>query len=208
MTSTRPAISRGDRQKARTRGHLIDAARTIFTRDGFYESQIAAIPAEAGMATGTFYNYFNSKEEIFEAAMHEVVAELTGRTLPPEDSEQDFGPIESIRRANRAYLQGYRQNAQLMKICVFLADSNPGIGEIKQLMDSTFERRQVAAITRWQRQGLISADVDPRYTANALAYMVDRFAAELYLYGKSYDEDISVEVLTNIWAKALGIKGA
>ena len=64
----------------------------------------------------------------------------------------------------------------------------------------------MAAITRWQQQGLVSDCVHARYTANAHSYMVDRFAAELYLFGKPYNEDTSVDVLTDIWVNALGIQ--
>jgi alkanesulfonate monooxygenase SsuD/methylene tetrahydromethanopterin reductase-like flavin-dependent oxidoreductase (luciferase family) len=132
-----------DRQKARTRERLVDAARTVFTRDGFYESQIASIPAEAGMATGTFYNYFESKEDIFQALMSTVVAELT--QLPDALEDSRLGLVATIRRANRAYLHGYRRNAQLIKTFVFLADGN---GQIVSSSNSSTESSKSA---KWQR---------------------------------------------------------
>lgn len=205
MASAPATRGRAAERKMRTRERLVEAARTVFTRDGFYESQIAAIPAEAGMSTGTFYNYFTSKEEVFHAVMHMVIEELTQRSPLEDESHADLSPAESIHRANRSYLLGYRRNAQLMKTCVFLAASNPDIGEIKAQFDRIFEERLMNAIARWQEQGIVPTNINTRYMANALAYMVDRFASEFYIFGKPYDEDTAVDVLTDIWTRALGI---
>ena len=43
----------------------MDAAKRIFERDGFLESRIVDIAEEADIAPGTFYHYFDSKEEVF-----------------------------------------------------------------------------------------------------------------------------------------------
>ena len=51
-------------KRARTRQKLLDAARVVFERDGFHDARLADIVQEAQVATGTFYNYYNSKEEI------------------------------------------------------------------------------------------------------------------------------------------------
>ncbi|MBN9622078.1 MAG: helix-turn-helix transcriptional regulator [Actinobacteria bacterium] len=51
----------------RTRTALVEAARTVFERDGYLEARITDITKEAGVAAGSFYTYFDSKEEIFEA---------------------------------------------------------------------------------------------------------------------------------------------
>src|SRR5262245_32537914 len=49
----------------RTRSKLLVAAREIFSRTGFFEVRITDITARAGVASGTFYTYFDSKEELF-----------------------------------------------------------------------------------------------------------------------------------------------
>lgn len=54
--------------RARTRGMLLDAAVRVFARKGAGAAAIHEIAAEAGVANGTFYNYFRSREELVEAA--------------------------------------------------------------------------------------------------------------------------------------------
>ena len=69
------------RKGHRTRAPLVDAAKTVFERDGFLDARIVDIAATAKLAPGSFYHYFDSKEEIFRE-----VAELQEErlTAPPE----------------------------------------------------------------------------------------------------------------------------
>src|ERR1700734_3377661 len=63
-----PRSARG----TRTRAKLVPAARTVFERDGSLHPRVTDISAEAHTATGSFYTYFDSKEEIFEAVLAEL----------------------------------------------------------------------------------------------------------------------------------------
>ncbi|MGH2927257.1 MAG: TetR family transcriptional regulator, partial [Solirubrobacteraceae bacterium] len=56
-----PVRARG----VRTRAALIDAARRVFERDGYLEARVADIAAAAGVAHGSFYTYFDSKDDVF-----------------------------------------------------------------------------------------------------------------------------------------------
>jgi AcrR family transcriptional regulator len=53
----------------------VRAARAVLERDGFLETRIVDICAEAGIATGSFYTYFKTKEDAFAAVMAEVQEE-------------------------------------------------------------------------------------------------------------------------------------
>ena len=194
-------------RKARTRARLVEAARGVFNRDGFHDTRLSEIPAHAGLSTGTFYNYFTSKEEVFQAVMEVVLEELQHEHDAQSSALHDppLPPADSIRRANRRYLTVYRSNARLMADTMLLASVNPAIMDIKHKIDWMFEDRLVRALARWQKRGLAVLDLDPVYTANSLAYMVDRFAHEFYFTGKDYDEDMAIDVLTTIWVRALGI---
>lgn len=55
-------------KRDRTRRQLLDAATKVFAAHGFEAASIQEIAAVAGVANGTFYNYFSTKEAILEAA--------------------------------------------------------------------------------------------------------------------------------------------
>lgn len=68
------------RRREQTRARLIDAARTLMAERGFNEVGIAEITAAADLGTGTFYNYFSSREQL-QAAVAEDSVEKVGDIL-------------------------------------------------------------------------------------------------------------------------------
>lgn len=64
MSTAKPLPTKRDR----TRRQLLDAATKVFAARGFEAAAIQEIAAVAGVANGTFYNYFPTKEAILEAA--------------------------------------------------------------------------------------------------------------------------------------------
>jgi AcrR family transcriptional regulator len=101
--SGRPPVSaRG----ARTREALVRAAREVFERDGFLDARIADIASAAGVATGSFYTYFNSKEDAFAA----VIDELSDEMLHPRLRAQVY---EDFRRRRLRRVRAFTdRNAQ------------------------------------------------------------------------------------------------
>ena len=89
-------------RKALRRRELIDAALTVFARDGFAGATIDAVAEEAEVSKGTVYLYFESKEALFE----EVVR---GRLLSVIGAARSFvttfeGPVEALLRAQVTFL--------------------------------------------------------------------------------------------------------
>jgi len=194
--------TRTDPRRAKTRKKLLDAARVVFERDGYHDARLADIVAEAGVATGTFYNYYPSKLAIFRELVAVVMADLivdTGDHLVRDD------PVASIHQANWAYVEGYLRNARMMAVIVQIGP-HPDVRDLGLAVHGNFETRVSRTIRRWQREGLVYADLDPVYTANALCYMVDRFRYEWTVLELPYEKDKAVETLTRLWARALGLE--
>src|SRR6187431_1649982 len=95
-----PLTPRGQR----TRNALIEAARKVFERDGYLNARITDIAEAAGVAHGTFYTYFVSKEEIFRAVIVALQDELMHARAkePPQNSTESV--YDAVVRANRRYL--------------------------------------------------------------------------------------------------------
>jgi AcrR family transcriptional regulator len=64
--------------RARTKALLLDAALRLFAQKGVDATAIHEIAAEAGVANGTFYNYFRTREEVLEAASLRLAERLQG----------------------------------------------------------------------------------------------------------------------------------
>lgn len=60
------------------RAHLLAAARRVFAERGYHNAGVSHIISEAGVARGTFYNYFESKSAVYHAVLEELTSELAG----------------------------------------------------------------------------------------------------------------------------------
>ncbi|MGY2060418.1 TetR/AcrR family transcriptional regulator, partial [Nocardia gipuzkoensis] len=61
----------------RRRADIIEAALEVFAEIGYTKAGVADIMARAGLGKGTFYQYFDSKKDVFDGAIDQVVDEVT-----------------------------------------------------------------------------------------------------------------------------------
>ena len=80
-----------DARRAARRAEMIAAARRCFARDGFHQTSMPAIAAEAGLSAGAFYRYFPSKDEI----VFEVAAQAFATVFGPVDDLLDADPPDA-----------------------------------------------------------------------------------------------------------------
>lgn len=179
------------------------AARLVFERDGFLDSKITDITAEAGVANGSFYTYFTSKEDAFSAVMEEVHEETMHPRLKELADRDD--PVSVIEAANRAYLVAYRRNAKLMGLMEQVALINDDFLRVRLQRAHTFAQRNASAIRRLQARGLADPELDPLLAAYATGAMVSRMAYLTFVQGHNTSLESLVQTLTRLWANALGI---
>jgi AcrR family transcriptional regulator len=203
---TQPDATRTPRGLA-TQAALVRAARQVFERDGFIDARIADITACAGTATGSFYTYFSSKEEIFGA----VVDELSDEGLHPPSmeylAEGDGDLVARIAEHHRAYLRAYQRNAKMMSVIEQVTSISDDFRRRRTERAQEFMEANVAVIRRLQRDGLADADLDPLTTARALSAMVSRSAFVTFVLEQESRRAIDglAATLTRLWANALRI---
>ncbi|WP_376788564.1 TetR/AcrR family transcriptional regulator [Thermoflexus sp.] len=105
-----PVTVRGEQ----TRRRLLEAAEEVFGELGFHRASIAEIVRRAGVAQGTFYLYFDSKEEIFRALVRYMSHELRKFIARAVAGLQDRLEIE--REGYRAFFRFVLQHRFLYRI--------------------------------------------------------------------------------------------
>lgn len=106
----KPKTARG----RKTRGKLLEAAEIEFGEKGFHDAGISGITYRAGVALGTFYTYFESKEEIFRALVR-YMSRLTRETI----AEKVAGIPDRLtteRVGIEAYIEFARQHKSIYRI--------------------------------------------------------------------------------------------
>jgi TetR/AcrR family fatty acid metabolism transcriptional regulator len=101
-SSSPDRTERGDRLASDKGERILDAAERIFARHGFFAARVSEIAREAGVADGTIYLYFKSKDDLlislFERRMKQVNEELREATATGT-------AIERLHAFIRRYLQ-------------------------------------------------------------------------------------------------------
>ena len=190
---------------ARARARLIESSKKVFEDDGFLNARISDICAGAGLSHGSFYHYFESKEEIFrELADAEEVYLLTMHD--GDDKDHPGSTVDRIRTANRRYLEAYRAEAKVMRVIEEVSRYNDEVLSVRVARQNEFAERLQHSILRLQRDGFADPGIDPRYAADALGGMVAKFAEMWFGQGGKYDMDIAVDQLTRLWVNAIGLK--
>jgi AcrR family transcriptional regulator len=98
------------------RRNILDAAITVFARQGFHSTRVSDIADEAGVAYGLVYHYFNSKDEV----LNELFTERWSLLLTAiEEADASAESPRSKLAAVAAYIvDSYQHNPELMKVII------------------------------------------------------------------------------------------
>src|SRR6516164_11056532 len=91
------------RQKASIREEILDAARTLFVKEGYEHVSMRKIAEKIEYAPGTIYLYFRDKAEILDRICEETFGKLLRRMEAIRNDSAT--PLDKLRRGLRTYIQ-------------------------------------------------------------------------------------------------------
>lgn len=98
----------------RTLRKLLDAAAEEFGEKGFHEASVSSITRRAGVALGSFYTYFDSKDALFRALVADMSEKV--RTSARSALTGDMGALEVERVALTAFLHFAAEHKEIYRI--------------------------------------------------------------------------------------------
>src|SRR5690348_14029875 len=93
---------------------ILDAARTVFSRKGYAETAVDDVAEEAGIAKGTLYLYFKSKEQLYLAALASDIRQMAAEAR--KEMEQAAGFRDKLRAFLRVRLQFSATHEDFLRI--------------------------------------------------------------------------------------------
>jgi len=170
----------------RTLRALLDAAAEEFGAKGFHEASISGITQRAGMAIGSFYTYFDSKEAIFTALVRDLSGQVRDFVAPR--IADAVGQLDAERIGQQAFLEFARLHKEIYRIideaefvdpASYRAHYESTAARITARLDAAKERGEISdgpsEIRAWAlmgmnvflglRYGVWSEDVDPAEVA-------------------------------------------
>jgi TetR/AcrR family transcriptional regulator, fatty acid metabolism regulator protein len=141
---------------------ILDGAVRAFAQKGFHAARVGDIAAEAGVAHGLLYHYFESKEALLLTVFSETWSALLDAVKVVEESGTDAR--EQIRRVAAIVLRTWARDPDLVRVLVREVTRSP------QLQNEVHEIGQaLAAIERivagGQQRGELRRTLDPRLAA-------------------------------------------
>lgn len=171
MTAHSAAERSGDKRE-----RILLAAERIFARHGFFAAKVSDVAKEAGVADGTIYLYFKSKDELlislFERRMQQV------NTLLRDAVGDVREPLEQLRAFIRTYLQLIHDEPTAAEVLTIeLRQSSKFMKEYENPQFADFLRLLGGIIATAQERG----DLDPAIPAHVAARMIFGMLDELAL---------------------------
>ncbi len=167
------------------RGAILRAAIQVFAHNGYFNSKVADIAREAGVADGTVYLYFKSKEEIlhsvFDRNMEEAIADGKKRLEGISD------PRERLRRIAHMHLDRLGADRDLAVVFqVELRGSTKFMEEFSAAAFAEYLNLIRATIEEGQRAGVFRSDLNPKVVAKILFGALDEMATNWILSKRRY----------------------
>jgi len=118
-----PILSRRERELLRHRGEIMDAATSLFSENGFYQTTVQMIAERADFSVGYLYKHFESKEQIYQATLDfhhgkldEAIADVRAQGLPPlEELYRTYEAAAAHFNEYREFLRIYHNTIEVGK---------------------------------------------------------------------------------------------
>lgn len=182
---------------------ILRGAIEVFAGRGFFQSKVADVAEAAGVADGTVYLYFKSKDDllisIFNETMDEAIVEA--RTL----LEGDDDPIDRLQKLARLHLERLGRDRDLAVVFqVELRQSTKFMEEFSttRLADYFELIRQV--IIDGQQRGVFRKEIDPQIATKVFFGALDEMATNWILSRRRYALENMVEPVLDILIRGLG----
>ncbi|MEW6730226.1 MAG: TetR/AcrR family transcriptional regulator [Acidobacteriota bacterium] len=165
---------------------ILLAAIRVFARNGFFNSKVADVARDAGVADGTVYLYFKNKEDLLVSIFNYTIDEAIETAHKEMDKLSD--PAERIRRIARLHLSLMGRDRNLA--IVFQVELRQSTKFMEQF--STTKLNQYfefirTAIEEGKRSGIFRASTDPQIAAKVLYGALDEMVTNWILSRKEYD---------------------
>ncbi|OLB93327.1 MAG: hypothetical protein AUH30_20390 [Candidatus Rokubacteria bacterium 13_1_40CM_68_15] len=185
---------------------IVDAAIRVFARNGYYNSRVSDIAREAGIASGTIYLYFRTKDEILVTLFREKMAQwvaLVRREITTERGAE--AKIRKLVALHFAVLEGDPDLAEVVQVELrqghkfFRGASAHEVSAYFDLIGSILHEGMAA--------GQIRADLPVKIATKMLFGAMDQMATSWVLGKRGYRLTETAEAVASIFLRGVSANG-
>ena len=184
---------------------IIDAAVRVFARNGYYNSRVSDVAKEAGIASGTIYLYFKTKDEILVTLFREKMTQFVASVRKAIAAEPDA--VAKLRRLIALHFQILEEHPELAEVVqvelrqgqkFFRGASANEVTGYFDLISSVLEEGVAA--------GLFRQDLPIKTVRKALFGAMDQMTTSWVLGKRSYKLSQTADAVADIFLKGLAAK--
>ncbi len=199
-TAQRRSPARRQSGSGDKRAAILGAATRVFARRGFFNAQVADVAREAGVAAGTVYLYFRSKDDLLTSIFEESMTRALHETERALEGVTD--PIERLHRLARVHLGGLGNQRDLAIVFqVELRQSTKFMERFSASQLRTYLDHLRAAVCAAQEAGQFRADLNPTLAAKAIFGALDEMVTNWVLSNRDHrlvdDADPVIDLLVH-----------
>lgn len=189
-------------QRGDKRERILEAAVCVFAAKSYFTATVAEIAREAGVADGTIYLYFKSKDDLlislFEERMGEINASMAAEVARHET------PLEQLRAFIHHHLREVEERPELAEVLtVELRQSTKLMKEYEASAFGAYLEILSSILERGQADGSMRQGVDPKAVRRAIFGALDEVALSWLLGGRRFNLSKNAVQLAEIFARGL-----
>jgi AcrR family transcriptional regulator len=181
---------------AARRQQIIDAARVCFLRNGFHNTSMQDVIAEAGLSVGAVYRYFPSKYDLITALAQQVIDQVTGAFDQLAAVEPALPIAKVVQGAVQVAAQHTGPDGALRLAVQVWAEAmhDPLLAEFVAGVYSGVRDRLITLVARARDAGELPADTRPEDVASVIFALLPGFALQRILIGVPEPESFQAGV--------------
>jgi AcrR family transcriptional regulator len=177
----------------------------VFGKRGFADTTVLDIAEHAGMASGTVYQYFEDKGDIFRCLLADLTDRLHRETRMPADAEGRL----IVRDSVLAYLAVYREYAPIFRAWWELLEPPTEFTDAWTALHDKSRSEMVRVIEDGKRRGMIDAKVDTEITADLIVAAFERpVYTKIVLGWDDHSDEELADLMSRLLGTGLGSPGA
>ena len=187
------------------RESILRAATRVFARNGYFNSKVADIARAAGVADGTVYLYFKSKEEILHSIFDQNMAEALAADRKLIDQLRD--PREKLRRIATLHLERLGADRDLAVVFqVELRGSTKFMEEFSAAAFAEYLGLLRAIFEEGQRAGVFRKELKAKVAAKIFFGALDEMATNWIISKRSYKLEPMAEVVMDVFLNGVSAR--
>lgn len=185
---------------------IIDAAVRVFARSGYYNSRVSDIAHEAGIASGTIYLYFKTKDDILVTLFREKMSEWVKYVEREIAVETD--PLAKVRRLVTLHFTVLERNPALAEVVqVELRQGHKFFRGAPARQVSAYFRLIGSVLEEGIARGQVRKDLPVRVATRMLFGAMDQMATSWVLDNRSYRLTEAAEPVADIFLRGVACDG-